>query len=968
MVRYPLDKHQLTLTFDQEQYAPGDTARLLVQSGFDEPGLAWLTIEQGPRLEQQLITLSGAGHVVEIPVTADYAPEVGVTVTAVQGSNGGARIAAMRQGQATMTVSPEQLALTLTLTPDEEQFLPGADVHYDILVTDYQGQPVQATLSLALVDLAVLSLKPDNASPILPSFYDYVPDVSADGGSLFLSGEGLAVTIPLEPGGGGGGGGGGGEEGRPVYGLDDDTRRDFPDTAYWQASFATDANGRAQVTIPLPDSLTTWRLSSKAVSLAGTLVGQESVDIQVNKPLLLRPVTPRFFTAGDRLNLGSFVHNNTDETLAVTISLEAGGVSIIDSAVQTITLAAGQRQLVQWPVLVQDVDTADLTFRAAAGDYSDATKPTFGLPPNQSLPVYRYTAPDVAAAAGVLDEAGQVVEAVLLPAELDPDESQLQVQLNASLAAGMVAALDDTIRLTRYTDCATAVADRLLANAAAQIAIQQLQLEAVTFANRLDNYVAEDVAELERLMLPDGGWSWCHGRQSDAMTTALVLFGLAQAEKADQATSADLTVSLNYLAGQTRSNPQGFSGPALVNRRAYFLYVLALHGRDVRLQLNDLLAQSGELLDPYGRALVLLAYDETLANSSGALRGSNLEGQPAPSAAEIRPRMDELLADLNNAVILSAAGAHWQDAAPDWRNVNSDVRGTALIIHALTQTDPANPLLPAVVRWLMSARTAVRWSTAHESAWSILALSDWLTQTDELHPDFAYAVQANGTPLGEGVLSTAMVTETVAVTVPADELQTGEVNLLTIGRGAGDGRLYYTTYLQTAVPVTAVPAASRGIIVQRTYFAADCDPLAEVCQPITSVAAGQWVRVQLDVQALSDLVYLTIDDPIPAGTEALDPHLLTVSRAYAGEIARTDLEARYDYGYWAWWYFDGIQYRDDRVQFTSDFLPAGTYQYTYYLQAVLPGEYQVRPAVAQQTFFPEVYGRSAGMLFVVAED
>nr|MBP7593606.1 hypothetical protein [Chloroflexota bacterium] len=134
------------------------------------------------------------------------------------------------------------------------------------------------------------------------------------------------------------------------------------------------------------------------------------------------------------------------------------------------------------------------------------------------------------------------------------------------------------------------------------------------------------------------------------------------------------------------------------------------------------------------------------------------------------------------------------------------------------------------------------------------------------------------------------------------------------------------------------------------------------------IAAGQQVRVQLNIQALSDLVYLTIDDPIPAGTEALDPHLLTVSRAYAGEITRTDLESEYEYGYWGWWYFDAIQYRDDRVQFTSDFLPAGTYQYTYYLQALLPGAYQVRPTLAQQTFLPEVYGRAAGALFTVIQE
>lgn len=261
------------------------------------------------------------------------------------------------------------------------------------------------------------------------------------------------------------------------------------------------------------------------------LVGQESVDIQVNKPLLLRPITPRFFTVGDEMNLGSFVHNNTAASLDVTVTLEADGVELLETAVQTITLAAAERGLVQWPIRVQDVDAADLTFRAVAGDYADATKPTFGLSPDHSLPVYRYVAPDIAGASGVLDDAGQVVEAILLPDNLDPDNSQLWVELNASLAAGMIATLEDTIRLTRYTDCVTAVTDRLLANAASQTMIQQLQLSEVPFANRLDTSIAEDVADLKRLVLPDSGWSWCGGRQPDAMTTALALFSLAQAEK-----------------------------------------------------------------------------------------------------------------------------------------------------------------------------------------------------------------------------------------------------------------------------------------------------------------------------------------------------------------------------------------------------------------------------------------------------
>ena len=38
-------------------------------------------------------------------------------------------------------------------------------------VKDYAGKPVQAEVSLALVDKAVLALAPDNSGPILTTFY-----------------------------------------------------------------------------------------------------------------------------------------------------------------------------------------------------------------------------------------------------------------------------------------------------------------------------------------------------------------------------------------------------------------------------------------------------------------------------------------------------------------------------------------------------------------------------------------------------------------------------------------------------------------------------------------------------------------------------------------------------------------------------------------------------------------------------
>src|SRR5690606_39133540 len=241
-------------------YAAGDTASVLVQSPFPGPVNAWLTIERGTLIEQRLITLQSNSEVVEIPVTDAFAPNVFVTIVAVQGA-GEEQIADIRMGLVELIVPPDQFALDVTLTPQADVFGPGDTASYEIRVTDAMGQPVEASVSLALVDLAVLTLQEDNAPHILDAFYERQPYRSVIGAGLFVSGEGLPIDVPEEVLGRGGGGGGGPELGLDAGALVEDqeegldVRRNFPDTAFWRASVTTDAGGAATVEIPLPDTL-----------------------------------------------------------------------------------------------------------------------------------------------------------------------------------------------------------------------------------------------------------------------------------------------------------------------------------------------------------------------------------------------------------------------------------------------------------------------------------------------------------------------------------------------------------------------------------------------------------------------------------------------------------------------------------------------------------------------------------------
>jgi uncharacterized protein YfaS (alpha-2-macroglobulin family) len=383
--------------------------------------------------------------------------------------------------------------------------------------------------------------------------------------------------------------------------------------------------------------------------------------------------------------------------------------------------------------------------------------------------------------------------------------------------------------------------------------------------------------------------------------------------------------------------------PAEINRQAFFLYVLAEMGQAEAADLVALFDEHRALLDPYAKALLAMAFD--IAGDSG--------------------HVSALLADLNDSVVMSAAGAHWQDATPDWANLNSDIRGTAMVLEALTRLDADGPLAPNAARWLMVARRAGHWSSGHDSAWSIMALSDWMAVSGELEADYNYQVDVNTEPVISGRFERDNITATEDLAVPVSQLLPADINYLTFQRDEGPGQLYYTAYLDSFISAQNLTPMERGFTVERAYYDADCDPEEDECQPISEIEAGQEVRVELTIVAPSDGVYVVVTDPIPAGTEPVDPGLLTTASDQGGRIQRVDED--YRHGYWGWWHFNNIEYRDDRVVFSSEFLPAGTYQYSYTLQTTIPGTYQVIPATARLEFFPDVFGRSDGFLFQIVE-
>jgi uncharacterized protein YfaS (alpha-2-macroglobulin family) len=922
---------RIELVSDKKKYAPGETAQILVAAPFEESqGL--VTIERGRIIDHWVTEFPTNSTIIEVPITSAHIPNIYVSVVLFKPPTPSNPVASFRMGYVELEVSTDEKVIQIAIEPDGERFKPRDEVTYTITTTDSEGRPVPAEVSLALVDVALLSLADESVPKPLEAFWERrslgVTTSATHARSIDRLNQ-LGGGAPAEPGGKGGGGG-----------LSGETRRIFRDTAYWNPTARTDDEGQATVSVTLPDNLTTWRLTAKAVSEA-TQVGDATNEIVVAKDLLIRPVTPRFFISGDTSRLEAVVHNYTDEESEVAVSLNASGLVIDGSAVQSLSIPAGESQKVTWQTSVLLADQATLTFSVQAADgLSDAVE--------LQIPVYAYGTPEVVGNAGQVTDS--VREIVRLPDYIDPERGELTMELSPTLAASMRYSLS-YVEGYPY-ECTEQTISRFLPRLVLYRAINELGLED-TFGleEELPGLVTGSIQRIYRGQNGDGGWGWWFGDTSNPQITAYALFGLAEAQKAGFAVDDVVLERAARFLDQYLNEPTDVLNPQNPDTRAFVLLALSEAGQG-NLGLTNALAERPETLSHYGKAFAAMAL-------------LNLTDDPSNF------RIQTLISDLTNAAIVSNTGTHWQEEEEDYRTMNTATRSTAIVLDALVRVKPDHPLVESTVRWLMVARRDGHWETTQETAMSLLALTDYLEASGELKADYSYQVRVNGDVLSEKGIEASNLGESEKLEVSVRDLLIGEDNEVDMVRApaGSDGRLYYTMHLRYFPPAEEVEAANHGVGVSREYL-----PAEEGEDKIDSAALGDVVKVRLTVVAPTDLHYVVVEDYLPAGLEPIDTSLKTTSseilEMMREEQRKSAAEGRgggYGYGWWAYYrsFFNHVDMRDNRVVLFATDLPRGVHEYVYFLRATTAGQYRVMPAQAYEMYFPEVWGRTDGTLFSV---
>ncbi len=472
---------------ESEPFRPGESAVIEASSPFKDPTGLVAVLREGV-LDAFVTHIDGPTSRISVPLRDHYAPNVEVSVLAVRGRSGPAPpvdapafvgdagqpikradAAAPATARSTVTVPVDVGHHELDVTVDTDQEVYGVrdNVEVRIAVAKADGEVAAGSdLAIAVLDEALLDRLPNLSWDILrgmmrwrtadaetaSSFHalggviDYPPPPDRlDGEVVFdntyqsgeeveemvVTGSHLArddVDVPALldaalP--------AGRERGAPDEPpTQARARQNFDRLVLWEGRLRADAQGRATLSFPLNDLLTSLRIA--VVAMAGTdLFGTGETTIRTTQDLIVHAGLPPTVREGDRFSATFTVQNAARREQNVELGAALDGQQL---APRRVTLAAGASQEVAWQVTVPPgADALAWHVDATAESASDSLRVSQQVYPLVPVEVQQATLER-------LDAPVQLP--VAPPARALPDKGGVRVALRHGLGAGLEAVRD----------------------------------------------------------------------------------------------------------------------------------------------------------------------------------------------------------------------------------------------------------------------------------------------------------------------------------------------------------------------------------------------------------------------------------------------------------------------------------------------------------------------------------------------
>lgn len=937
------DSDRMDVLAERKTYQPGEIAKLQVRMPFRE-ATALVAIEREGILETQVVTLTGQDPTLSLKVQPDWGPNVYVSVLALRGRlqvvpwysfftwgyrspgrwwsafnspdnrQGPAPTALVdlskptfRFGMATLRVGDAAHRLNVKVEVDKTSYPVRGKAQVTVTVTQPGGQPAaRAEIALAAVDKALLELMPNRSWNLLEAMLGQRAwGVTTSTAQMEIVGRRHYGRKAVPAGGGGGGSA---------------TRELFDTLLLWNGRIALDDQGRAQVTVPLNDALTTFEIVAVADMSTG-LFGTGTTSIRSTQDVQIISGLPPLVREQDRYTAQFTLRNTTAAAMNLKVTARSGGV---DLAPQSVAIPANASRQVSWDVIAPAQTGAtqtgttqtgaprtgtasgsaqtivwELGAKDEASGAQDAIKVTQRLVPVVPVTVQQAT---------LVQLAQPLTLPVQAPAGALAGKGGLKLSLEASLAQGLPGV---RTWLANYPfACLEQTASKALGlQDAGQWSHVQQQMSGYLDADGLANYFPVRAGD---------------GNQGSDALTAYLLAAAHTAQKSDPRFALNPPLAQQMLAGLA----------AFVEGRIERSFWSPRPDLDVR-KLAAI-----EALSRYGQAVPAML-DSIVIDPKRWPTHAVIDWLNILKRVPTIPRRDSLMAQasqiLRARLIYQGTRVMFNNERDDqwwWLMQNGDVNAARLLLTVLDDPQWRDDLA-GLATGLLGRQQRGAWSTTTANVWGSLAIR-------------AFAAAKESVPVSGSTFATLGATQaTTDLSTTGDHPlwlswpATGGAEPLSVAH-QGAGKPWLTVQSMAAVPLEA-PRFS-GYQIRRT--------IEPVQQADTSLAAGSYsrgdiLRVTLEVNASADMTWVVVTDPIPAGAAILGGGL--------GRDSAIAAQGERDLGT-AWPAYQARSFESFTAYYA--YVPSGVVKVQYTMRLNNAGTFALPPSRVEAMYAPEIFGEA----------
>lgn len=469
-------------------------------------------------------------------------------------------------------------------------------------------------------------------------------------------------------------------------------REYFPETLFWQPQLITDARGRARVTLPGADSITSWRMLANAVARNGAL-GYEQANLRVFQDFFVDIDFPVALTKGDRIHVPVAVYNYLKEpqTVAVRVQREPW-FELLDEESKSIALKPGEVSVVYFGLKAMEHGRRALTVFAESRVKDAIKRSVEVMEHGREIPL------------SISDRVnGRRAFTVEVPDRSIDGASVLFVRITPGMT-DLATGLEGMIRMP------SGCFEQTLSSAYPNVALhgylkESGQLTKETEA-RLREYHSIAVQKILSFEAPGGGFGWYPGREPNLVLSAYGTMFLADLAKVYEYDRRVLDRTIAWLenlqdaqgrwSGHDHGSTWSRLSDAALPSTAYVSWALKRAGRDDTRALGraEEFLRRTETDDAYSAALVANAFP-TRANLD-RLAKLGRDGRWATrvqswtrardGAADLETTALAVIALANHAPGLADEGAAWILKRRDPYGAWGSTQPTVLALRALAAT------------------------------------------------------------------------------------------------------------------------------------------------------------------------------------------------------------------------------------------------------------------------------------------